>query len=206
MQIVKYDIDDNVVTVGFKENNFVVYSIIEYNKNLSKNELLQQAYIQCKDAIEYERTLEEHLITTDQAGKEFIPEVPICNKINLSLDRKHIEFEENQENEVIEINVAATDQYGDNFYKEIKLTTDYGFIENNILTIPKVDEDIEITVQAECEGLTTKEKIQVYSYKESVVKDEPIDEEKIAMAEAIIDLNSEITILKQEINKMKEGK
>ncbi|WP_010295843.1 hypothetical protein [Clostridium senegalense] len=206
MQVVKYGIDDNVLTVGFKEDNFVVYSVIKYDKALSKNQLLQRAYMQCKDAIEYERTLEEHLITTEGTGEEFIPEIPICNKINLSLDKKHIEFKENQESETIEINVVATDQYGDNFYKENKLTTTYGSIENNILTIPKVDEDIEITVQAECEGLTTKEKIQVYSYKESVVKDEPIDEEKIAMAEAIIDLNSEITMLKQEINKMKEGK
>ena len=39
------------------------------------------------------------------------------------------------------------------------------------------------------------------------ISEEAVDEEKVAMAEAIVDLNSELEILKEKINKLeKEGK
>ncbi|MGO5076203.1 hypothetical protein ACTQ4K_20305, partial [Clostridium sporogenes] len=87
MQIVKYSIDDNILTVGFKEDNFVVYSSISYDNTLFKNELLQKAYLQIKDVIEYEKTLDQHSFITEETGEEFIPEQSKLNKLEVDFNK-----------------------------------------------------------------------------------------------------------------------
>ncbi|WP_034438177.1 hypothetical protein [Clostridium ihumii] len=191
MQIVKYDIDDNILTVGFKEDNFVVYSIIEYNKNLSKKELLKQAYMQCKDAIEYERTLEEHLITTDEIGEEFILE-----------DSKAIKLEVDFDN----LKGKVLDQYVNVFSTDIIFSvegSDKVSIKNNKIIEESVLIDTDYFIVAKYGDLIEKQQNTIYAPK--VVK-ENVDKEKVAMAEAIVDLNSEIEILKKEIELLKGGK
>ena len=77
MQIIKYEVNDGLLTVGFKEMNFVVYSQIPHYSGLTKQQLLQKAYEQIKQTIDYEKTLQEHSFTTDEIGEEFVPELDV---------------------------------------------------------------------------------------------------------------------------------
>ena len=195
MQIVKYEIIDNILTVGFKEDNFVVYSSIAYDESKNKNELLQQAYKQIKHTIDYERTLDKHSFTTEEEGEVFVPEAPRANEIKLSVDTYHIQFEELQETANVILLTEIKDQYGDDYTGNINFTTTYGTIEDNILTVPKVTEYTEVIVSAEINGITDTITIQVYPYAKPQIVDEFIDEEKIAIAEAIIDLDARISTI-----------
>ncbi|WP_034440073.1 hypothetical protein, partial [Clostridium ihumii] len=187
----KYDIDDSILTVGFKEDNFVVYSIIEYNTNLSKHELLKQAYVQCRDAIEYEKTLSEHLITTDEIGEEFILE-----------DSKPIKLEVDFNS----LKGKVLDQYGSIISENIIFSvegSDKAKIENNKIIEESVLIDTDYFIVAKYGDLIEKQQYTIYAPK--VIK-ESVDEEKVAMAEAIVDLNSQIEMLKKEIELLKGGK
>lgn len=191
MQIVKYEISNNVLTVGFKVDNFVVYSVIKYDSSLSKNKLLQQAYTQCKDAIEYERTLEEHLITTDEIGEEFILE-----------DSKPIKLEVDFNN----LKGKVLDQYGSVVSKNIIFSvegSDKVSIKNNKIIEESVVIDTDYFIAAKYGDFIEKQKRTIYAPK---VGEEKIDSEKVAMAEAIVDLNNEIEKLKKEIEILKGGK
>ena len=84
MKVVKYEIDKNILTVGFAENDFIVYTQLAYNATKTKQELLQKAYEQCKSAIDYEKTQEEHAFEWDgKGGEDFTPALPKAKSIEL---------------------------------------------------------------------------------------------------------------------------
>lgn len=135
MQIVKYEINKNILTVGFKEDNFVVYAQVGFDENKTKDELLQLAYIQAKPSIEYEKTLDEHSFITDEVGEEFIPEQPKPSKLDVNFD--------SLEGKVI-------DQYGDLFNGEVEFYIESGVvrIEDGVVVEDVVEEDTDYTIYA----------------------------------------------------------
>jgi hypothetical protein len=184
VKIIKYEINKNILTVGFNEDNFVVYSSIAYDPNKTKQELLQQAYIQCKDAIEYEKTQDEPSILWNSGGdeeyeeyEEFTPEEPKANKLVVDFN--------NLTGEVL-------DQYCELYSTEVTFYiegTDKAKIENNTVVESEVETDTEYFIAAKYNELVEKQKRIIYA---PIIVDEPVDDEKIAMAEAIVDLNNRI--------------
>ncbi|AVP61684.1 hypothetical protein C7M79_13685 [Clostridium botulinum] len=177
MQIVKYLIDNTVLTVGFKEDNFVVYSVIPYDITLTKQQLLQKAYEQVKLTIEYEKTLEEHSFTTEETGEEFIPEQSKLNKLEVNFNKLHGKIID-QYNNVISTNVIFSIE-----------GTNKARIENNKIVEDEVEKDTEYYIIARYKDLEKKQKRIIYCTK---IVEEKIDPEKVAIAEAIVDLNNRL--------------
>ena len=151
MQVVKYDIQDNILEVGFKEDNFVVYTQIGYDENKTKEELLQLAYIQAKPSIDYEKTLDRHSFITKKEGEEFIPENPKPSKLNVDFN--------NLSGEIL-------DQYGDIYSTNIDFFiegTDKARIENDIVIVDEVEEDEEYFVVAKYDNLEERQYRTIYA-------------------------------------------
>jgi len=197
MKIVKYEIDKNILTVGFGEDNFIVYVQIANDDAKAKQDLLQKAYEQCKPAIDYEKTQEEHAFTWDGIiGEDFVPAPPEARSIALVCDRQYIQFEVEPEAAIVILDAQAADQYGEPYAGAVLYSTDYGTVAGNMLTIPKVTEQREITITANIDSTTDTKKIWAYPYIEPrIVDDDPVDEEKVAIAEAIIDLHARVSAL-----------
>lgn len=166
IQIVDYKIDKQILTVGFKVNSFMVRSSIAYDVNKTKQQLLQQAYEQVKATIDYEKTLSEHAITSDETGEVFIPELPKVKVMTLIVNDNHIQFEENQEEIIIELSSIVRDQYDESIDSTVTYTTTVGSIDNNLLTIPKVIEYTEVIVTANVGGINDSKIIYLYPYEE----------------------------------------
>lgn len=150
MQTIKYEINKNILTVGFNEAIFVVYADVPYDSSKTKQELLQQAYEQCRNAIEYEKTQEEPSILfkpiADEEYEEFVPEEPKATKIIADFN--------NLVGEVL-------DQYGEFYSNDIKFyidDTNKAKIENNKIIEEKVEKDIEYFIVAEYGELREKAK------------------------------------------------
>ncbi|MBU3145855.1 hypothetical protein [Clostridium sp. CF012] len=182
MQIVKYEIKNNILIVGFKEENFVVYAQIAFFDTKTKQELLQIAYIQCKNSIEYEKTLETHALTIDKEGEEFTPQIPMAVKLNVNFNT---------------LTGQALDQYGEVFSIDIIFTvedTDKATISDNKVIEAEVFEDTNYFIIAKFNMLEEKQERILHATK---IIDENVDDEKIAIAEAIIDLSTRIQILEE---------
>ena len=149
MQVVKYEINKNILTVGFKEDNFVVYAQVGFDENKTKDELLQLAYIQAKPSIEYEKTLDEHSFVTEEGGEEFVPELPKPTTLNVDFD--------SLEGKVI-------DQYGDIFYGEVEfyIESDVARIEDSVVVEDIVEEDTDYTIYAKHNDLEVFETRTIY--------------------------------------------
>jgi len=196
LKVVKYETDKNVLTVGFAEDNFIVYTQLAYDTTLTKQELLQKAYEQCKSAIDYEKTQEEHAFEWDgKGGEEFIPPSPKAKSIELILDKSYVQFEANQETAEIALSADVKDQYGEAYDGVVQFVTTLGSVTDNILTIPKVDVFTKVEVTAICDGVEDTKELFIYPYVEPQIVDEHVDEEILAMAEAIIDLDSRLSAL-----------
>lgn len=146
MEIVEYKIESNTLTVGFKEDNFVVYSAIPYAKNKSKNELLQEAYINVKNTINYEKTLEKHSFTTNKKGEEFTQEEPKATKLDVDFNN---------------LIGNVLNQYEDVFSTDITFSiegTDKARIQDNSIIEEDVNEDIEYYIVAKYKELEEKQK------------------------------------------------
>lgn len=191
MKVVKYETDKNVLTVGFAEDNFIVYTQLAYDNTKTKQELLQKAYEQCKSAIDYEKTQEEHAFEWDGIGGEkFIPESPNAKIVELIADRYFHQFEIGQETAEIVLSVEVQDQYGDNYIGNIELSTTYGNISGNTLIIPSVAEYTEVVITAEIEGISDTKTIQLFPYVEpQVIQPEPTVEDYL------IDLDYRVSLL-----------
>lgn len=151
MQIVEYEINKNILTVGFKVDNFIVYSQIAYDENKTKYELIQLAYEQVKQTIDYEKTLEEHSFTTDIEGEEFIPEEP---------KPKYLEIDFNT------LTGTVLDQYRDVYSTDIEFIiegTDKARIEENTIIENIVEEDTEYFVVARYGDLEERQKRIIYA-------------------------------------------
>lgn len=149
MQIVKYEVNKDILTVGFKEDNFAVYAQVGFDENKTKDELLQLAYIQAKPSIDYEKTLNEHSFVTDEVGEVFIPEQPMPSKLDVNFD--------SLEGKVI-------DQYGDIFYGEVDFYIESGVarIEDGVVVEDIVEEDTDYTIYAKYNDLEVFETRTIY--------------------------------------------
>lgn len=177
MEIVKYKQEDSSLIIGFKEDNFVVYSVISYDETLSKNELLQKAYLQVKDTIEYEKNSQEHSFITEETGEEFIPEQSKLNKLEVDFNK---------------LQGKVIDQYGNVISTDVIFSiegTNKARIENNKIVEDEVEKDIEYYIIAKYKDLEKKQKRIIYCTK---IVEEKIDPEKVAIAEAIVDLNNRL--------------
>lgn len=155
MQIVKYDIQDNIVEVGFKEGNFVVYTQIAYDENKTKQELLQLAYIQAKSSIDYEKTLDKHSFISEEEGEKFIPDIPKPTKVDVNFN---------------ELKGEVLDQYGDVYSTSVEFSierTDKARIEDNTIIEDEVEEDEEYFIVARYNDLEEKQKRVIYVSKPS---------------------------------------
>lgn len=196
LEIVKYEVERGILTVGFKdvEHRFVVYTSLAYDETKTKDELLQQAYIQARPAIEYERTLKEHSITTNQKGEPFTPEPPKPNKIIIYADDV-VEFGPFDNEKTIQLNAEVFDQYGDPYDGEVEWASSYGLFSDNVLVMPKVDVYTEVTVTAKIGTVSENKVIRVFPYHEPEIVNDPVDSEMIAFAEAIIDFDARLRAL-----------
>lgn len=191
MKIVKYEIDKNILTVGFAEDNFIVYTQLAYDNTKTKQELLQKAYEQCKSAIDYEKTQTEHAFTWDgKGGEDFTPALPKAKSIELILDKSYMQFEAGQETAEIALSADVKDQYGDNYIGNIEFSTTYGNISENTLIIPSVTEYTEVVIAAEIEGISDTKTIQLFPYIEpQVIQLEPTIEDYL------IDLDYRLSLI-----------
>ena len=196
MKVIKYEVGRNILTVGFAESNFIVYTQLANDTTLTKQELLQKAYEQCKPAIDYEKTQADHSFEWDGVGgEEFVPEPPNAKIVELIADRYSHQFEIGQETVEIVLSVEVQDQYGEAYDGVVQFVTTLGSVTGNILTIPKVDVFTKVEVTASCDGVEDTKELFIYPYVEPQIVDEHVDEEIIAMAEAIIDLDSRLSAL-----------
>lgn len=156
MQIIKYEINKNILTVGFKQDTFVVYSQIVYDSTKTEPELLQIAYIQCKDAIDYEATQADHSIITDETGDEFVPE--ISKPITIIIDKGINYFSCLQTGNLTQQFVAKVyDQYGNSINNAIVFTLDTTplnvTLNNGLLSIGQLDNDYDLILIVNCDGI-----------------------------------------------------
>lgn len=165
IQVISYEIKNGIITVGFKVDNFVVYSNIP-NSNKTKPQILQEAYEQVKKTIDYEKTLTTHSITSDKTGERFIPAQPKLVLIKLSLDKYNIQFEEGQESVTITPTTIGIDQYGDVINITPQYSITYGEVRNGLIVIPKSDENIEIEITASIGSVISKKKAYIEVQKE----------------------------------------
>lgn len=180
MKVVKYEINKNILTVGFGEDSFAVYTQLAYDNTKTKQELLQKAYEQCKSAIDYEKTQAEHAFEWDgKSGEDFTPAIPKAKTIELSVDKSYVQFEANEGGTAeIALFTDVKDQYGDNYIGNIEFSTTYGNISENTLIIPSVTEYTEVVIAAEIEGISDTKTIQLFPYIEpQVVQLEPTIED-----------------------------
>ena len=179
MKVVKYEIDKDILTVGFAESNFIVYTQLANDTTLTKQELLQKAYEQCKSAIDYEKTQEEHAFEWDGVGgEEFVPESPNAKIVELIADRYFHQFEIGQETVEIALSADVKDQYDETYDGAVQFATTYGNISENTLIIPSVTEHTEVVITAEIEGISDTKTIQLFPYIEpQVIQPEPTVED-----------------------------
>lgn len=185
MQVVKYEINNNSLTVGFKVDDFVVYSQIAYDKNKTKSRLLQQAYIQCKKAIEYEKTLEEHSFTSDEVGSIFVPEAPKPAKLKIDFNN---------------LSGVVLDQYGDNYSSEVAFTiygTDKAKIESGVIIEDVVEGDTEYHIVASYGSLTETEKRVIHPPEPDKVNE--LREEIYPSLERLSELNNQVVEIQNYI-------
>ncbi|RXI58994.1 hypothetical protein [Clostridium tetani] len=192
MEIVEYRIESNTLTVGFKENNFVVYSVIPYIKNKNKNELLQEAYINVKNTINYEKALEKHSFTTNKKGEEFTPEEPKAIKLDVDFNN---------------LKGNVLDQYGDVFSTDIIFSiegTDKARIQDNSIIEEDVKEDTEYYIVAKYKELEEKEEriMEVKRLTEVEMLEEEVNslkKDRTISMKAMIELHTKIMKLEGKI-------
>ena len=202
MQVIKYETNKNILTVGFKDidtagNNFVVYTQIHTDSTKTKQELCQQAYEQCRSAIDFEKTQTEHGLITDETGDEFTPEVS-----------KAITIEINGQNVIQSNNTTVTSQYTamvKNQYDEVLNDTVTWSIEPavenvsinaaGLISVGIITADKDIALKVTCGDINNTLNVKIL--KPQVIK-ESVDDDKVAMAEALIDLNTRLKALESK--------
>lgn len=172
MQIIKYGVNKNILTVGFKESNFVVYSQLFYDTSKTIRILLQDAYVQVKSAIDYENILTEHSILTDEIGEEFIPEIPTASKVIIDNVINYFSCLQ-VDNLTQQFTTKVYDQYGDLIGGTVTFTLDTTPINitllDGLLTVGQADGDYDLTLTASCGSVTDVLRIYVRKYIEPII-------------------------------------
>lgn len=162
MQIVKYEVLRGILTVGFRVDNFVVFSTIPHDDSKTKGELLQEAYKRVKKTIDYERTQTEHSFVTYEEGEVFIPDAPIVSKIVIEGDRV-VQFSDAEtESKTVELTAIAFDQYG----APISTAFDWQGADGGVLTVNNADDTYDVAVSGG--GVSESVTVRVYGYKEPI--------------------------------------
>lgn len=211
LQIVDYQQNATTIMVGFKKHNFVVYGQIGIIEGYTKEQHLQKLYEQCKLAIDYETERyiqgKPNSIVTDLEGEEFIPELPKLKTLKLLVDKSYIQFEEGQEHVIVQLSTLAKDQYGEDIDTNISITSNYGYSTdgNKTLTIPKVDEYMEILLTVYAEDLRDSNTICVYPYVEPIPPQSTPEELKIQELEQQLLEVQQYIINKEAEELLKQG-
>lgn len=196
MQIIKYEINKNILTVVFKENDintnvFVVYTDIAYDSNLTKEQLLQNAYIQCKSAIDYEKTQTDHTITTDIVGDDFVPDSPKVS--NVVIDKNNIVscFNCLESGNLTQQYVAKVyDQYGDIINNTVDFILDTipenVTLVNGLFTVGQIDNDYNLTLTATYNGVLDTLPIYIRKYVAPIIDRTPTLENRLSSVESAI--------------------
>ena len=190
MEIVKYEINKNILTIGFKENDskgnpFIVYTQVFYDTSKTKQELLQSAYEQCRSAIEYEKTQTEHCIVSDTQGEDFIPEISKVTKLQIdftSLSGKALDQYENTVSTNITFSIEGTDK---------------AIIKDGKITEQIVVADTEYNVVATYENLVEKQKRTIFASK--IIPTQVLESDK-QMANFILDTTNRLDVIEKKIN------
>lgn len=175
MEIISYENIKGIATVGFKVNDFVVYSSVPFINGESREKLLQRAYKQIKSTISYELTQDEHAFVTDETGEEFIPAEPFAERIEVEPIRSVV-FEEGQATVSLPLSATVYDQYGDEYETAVEWSSTEGTIAGNELTVNHPAEQQNINVTASVEGVAMDMELTVYPYVKPVYE-KPLDEE-----------------------------
>lgn len=188
MQIVKYEVLRGILTVGFRVDNFVVFSSIPHDDSKTKGELLQEAYKRVKKTIDYERTQTEHPFVTDEEGEVFIPDAPIVSKIVIEGDRV-VQFSDAEtESKTVELTAIAFDQYG----APISTAFDWQGADGGVLTVNNADDTYDVAVSGG--GVSESVTVRVYGYKEPIYI-KPIEDEIADYVAYSVDLDFKVTML-----------
>lgn len=188
MQIVKYEVLRGILTVGFRVDNFVVFSSIPHDDSKTKGELLQEAYKCVKKTIDYERTQTEHSFVTDGEGEVFIPDAPIVSKIVIEGDRV-VQFSDAEtESKTVELTAIAFDQYG----APISTAFDWQGADGGVLTVNNADDTYDVAVSGG--GVSESVTVRVYGYKEPIYI-KPIEDEIADYVAYSVDLDLKVTML-----------
>lgn len=176
MKIIKYKVGETTIEVGFKKYNFVVYGQIGIKEGYEKQDYIQKIYEQCKEAIDYEEDrylsgksnsilfVEKELEDSEEPEQfeEFSPSPASTAKLELIADRMIIQFMDGSESETVELSNIIKDQYGETMNLEVNYSTSFGSVDRNILTIPKVDEEIIINISATINNLIDIKNISIH--------------------------------------------
>lgn len=195
MQIIKYELLENDILIGFRKENFVVYGNIGIDRTngLTKQQIIQKVYEEVKHSIDYETTRFisglSNSITINETdenfiGENFIPELPKLNHFELITDTEHLRFYENDISKTIDLYVMAKDQYGEDFVCDVVYTTTLGNIVNNVLTVENPKNQAEITITATSSSFSDSKTILV-SYVNIIesLKESLINKSKQLLAE-----------------------
>lgn len=130
------------------------------------------------------------------------------NKIVQTINAKY-EIESNEDIQIYEITDELFNKFINSYEYEL-------LFEDKKIQYEIPSNENDDSVKTECKMVKVLKDIKVlktwdeWKKEQSLnpnISEEAVDEEKIAMAEAIVDLNSELEILKEKINKLeKEGK
>lgn len=195
MQVIKYEVQENDILVEFKRRNYAVSGMISKARvaGLPKKDIIQKVYEVCKPSLDYE---EDRFLkglpnskTTDENGEVFVPLLPKVTKVNLSVHDNVVLFNKEQSNYVVNLSCNIKDQYGVDIVRAPIYSTTFGVVDKDTIIIPKVDEQMTITITANVEGVTDVKVIQVYPYIE------PIPEQPTEMEIRISDLEMAIAMM-----------
>lgn len=152
MEIIKYEVIDNTVSCGFKENNYVVYAQTGVKEGYTKTKYLQEMYQEVKHALDYERNMfnsgKPNSIITEESGEEWVPEQPKVSKIYITIGNPYLAFAEGDLVKETSLQIVSKDQYGETITCDVELTSSFGDIENGVITIPKIEEQTDIIITA----------------------------------------------------------
>lgn len=152
IRVVKYEVTCNTLQVGFNVRHFVVYAEVYNDPDKTKEQLIQQAFEQCKQSIDYEKTQEfPSLPWIDEDGDEFIPGDPLPTSLVVNFNN---------------LSGTVLDQYRDIYSTDIEFYiegTDKAVIESNTVIEYEVEEDTEYIIVAKFEGLTKEQKRIIYA-------------------------------------------
>lgn len=195
IKIIKYEVGENDINVGFKKYNFVVYGSIgkELVEGLTKKKILQKVYEICKESIDYEldrynKGLSNSIIyeeTEEDNFEEFIPEESKVVDVVFEIEQSDLTLTEPLS---IELEAVLKNQYNEIINYNVNFSSSEGHIEGNVLTLEPVEEYTEIEVTAYYNNIKNVKIIRLCPYEATQPTNEiDVLNNRIAKLEEVID-------------------